>query len=65
MAKCNAKFCELTDAKFGVGDNFWAHGCAMVRESRRIFRTKLWLDTLRCIELFGQESVGRTDEFCV
>ena len=22
IAKCSAKFCELTDAKFGVGDNF-------------------------------------------
>ena len=29
------------------------------RESRRLFRTGLWLDTLRCIELFGQETVSR------
>ena len=29
------------------------------------FRTRLWMDTPPCIELFGQESVGRTNEFCV
>ena len=29
------------------------------KESRRFFRTRLWLDTLRCIELFGQETVSR------
>ena len=22
MARCSAKFCELTDANFGIGDNF-------------------------------------------
>ena len=37
----------------------------MMTESRRDFRSRLWLDTPRCIELYGQESVGRTDEFCV
>ena len=29
------------------------------RESRLLFRTRLWLYTLRCIEMFRQESVGR------
>ena len=29
------------------------------RESRRFFRSRLWLDTSRCIELFGQETVDR------
>ena len=29
------------------------------RESRSFFRTRLWLDTPRCIELFGQETDSR------
>ena len=29
------------------------------KESRRFFRTGLWLDTPRRIELFGQETVSR------
>ena len=40
MAKCNAKFCELTDAK--LGDNFQSPQMRDDdRESRRIFRTKV------------------------
>ena len=34
MAKCSAKFCELTDAKFGVDVNFTD------RESRRFFQDR-------------------------
>ena len=41
MARCNTKFCELTDAKFGVGDNFQSPQMGDDdRESRRFFRTK-------------------------
>ena len=55
MVKCNANFCELTDAKFEAGEDFRANKCAMMTESRRFFRTRLCL----YIESFRQESVGR------
>ena len=40
MSKCNAKFCELCNAKFGAGDIFWSPKMRDDdRESRRFFRT--------------------------
>ena len=32
-AICSAKFCELIDAKFGVGENFGAHERAMTERA--------------------------------
>ena len=34
MARCNAKLCELTHAKFEVGEYFGAHELAMTEKSR-------------------------------
>ena len=60
MARCSAQFCELTDAKFGFGDNFY---------SPRMRDGDSWREQIPAVpgpacvcartELFRQESVGR------
>ena len=44
MARCNAKFCELTDAKFEGGEYFRPHERAMTeRADSGGIMTRLWL----------------------
>ena len=48
MARCNAKFCELTDAKFEAGEYFRAHERAMTeRADTSGITTRLRLNTSR------------------
>ena len=50
MARCNAKFCELTDANFGIGDNFQSPSMRDDdRENRRFFQDQSCLCTLNCL----------------
>ena len=50
MARCSAQFCELTDAKFGFGDNFYSPRMRDVPGPACVCART---------ELFRQESVGR------
>ena len=59
MARCNAKFCELTDAKFEVGEYFRTHQRAMTERADTAGLVEMQLIKLGRFELFGQESVGR------